>query len=110
MAALVAARRSDVVQLITIAAPLDTDTWIRGHGATPLTGSLNPVDFVARLAGIDQTHLVGADDTVVPAGVLRAYLRRLGAAPNARLEVVPGFDHSCCWAARWPELSARLFR
>lgn len=102
VAALVAARRDDVAWLITVAANLDHRAWTRLHGVTPLAGSLNPPDRADRLRDLPQLHLVGAQDEVVPEAVVRSYLEALGNAPHARLEVIEGFDHHCCWSKLWP--------
>ncbi len=104
VAALVAARRDDVKRLITVAATLDYPTWTTHHGVSPMPHSLNPAEVAGRLGRLPQTHFVGADDEVVPAKVARAYLARLPDLANARLVVVPDFDHRCCWAKAWPAL------
>jgi hypothetical protein len=44
VASLVAARRHDVVRLVTVAGNLDHLAWTTLHGVSPLTGSLNPAD------------------------------------------------------------------
>ncbi len=104
VAALAAARRSDVVAWATVAAPLDHAAWTGWHDVSPLEGSLNPADEARRLAGLAQIHFVGADDDVVPAGIVRSFLEREGLDPSNLLVVVPGVDHYCCWAERWPAL------
>lgn len=104
VAALVAARRDDVAWLVTVAANLDHSAWTRLHGVAPLVGSLNPVDAADRLRALPQLHLAGEDDEIVPPAVVRSYLAALGEVPHARLEVIEGFDHHCCWPERWPAL------
>jgi pimeloyl-ACP methyl ester carboxylesterase len=104
VAALAAARRSDVAAWATVAAPLDHAAWTRWHDVSPLDGSLNPVDEAARLAGLAQIHFVGAADDVVPAAIVRGFLEREGPDLANRLVVLPGVDHYCCWAERWPDL------
>lgn len=94
-ATLLAAQRPDVVQLVTVAAVLDTDRWTRQHGLTPLKGSLNPAHVAHRLEPLPQTHLVGADDRRTGVAAIAPY-----AARN-----VAGFGHTCCWAEQWPTLS-----
>ncbi|MBL0917281.1 MAG: alpha/beta hydrolase [Hydrogenophaga sp.] len=113
VAALLAARRSDVVALVTVAGVLDADRWTREQRLLPLTGSLDPKDVSARLASIPQWHFVGDKDAVVPASVLAGFLEgvaRSGVrnAPTPVVRSLAGFDHGCCWAQAWPELS-RLF-
>jgi pimeloyl-ACP methyl ester carboxylesterase len=104
VAALLAARRNDVIRLVTIAANLDHRAWTELHGVSPLEGSINAVDFAASIQYIPQLHLVGADDDIVPVTVVEAYRAR---APDPSLIVirsVPGFDHHCCWEEAWPKL------
>ncbi len=113
VAALLAARRSDVAALVTVAGVLDTERWTRGQRVSPLHGSLNPRDVSEHLSHIPQWHFVGEKDAVVPAGVLVGFLDGLARsgvrnAPTPVVHSVPGFDHGCCWAAAWPQLS-RLF-
>lgn len=104
VAALLAARRDDVAALVTVAGNLDHAAWTRLHGVPPLTGSLNPADERAALARIPQWHLVGADDRVVPPAVAQAYAAGFPPGQSPRVMVLPGQDHGCCWAARWPTL------
>lgn len=104
VAALLAARRTDVLALVTVAGNLDHRTWTTLHGVRPLDGSLNPLDEAYKLTRLAQWHLVGGQDRVVPVQVARSFVDRLGDAPRARLMVEPGFDHSCCWASQWPRL------
>ncbi len=101
IAAHIAARRSDVACLVTIAAPLDIHAWTRAIGVSTLTRSLNPAD---RPAQMRQTHFTGAADVDVPPESIHAYLVRAARASTVQ---VPGFDHQCCWARDWTRLRAR---
>lgn len=103
IAALVAAGRDDVAQLVTVAGNLDHRSWTSLHRITPLDGSLNPADRAGALAGIPQRHFVGGEDRIIPPQLARAFVRT-GAAPESVIQVIDGFDHHCCWANRWPEL------
>ena len=107
VAALLAARRTDVAELITIAANLDHAEWTRQEGLTPLSGSLNPADFTDRLQTIRQTHFVGDDDDVVSPRVVDSYLRRMADRSRTRVITVDGFDHDCCWVENWPNVLMR---
>ena len=98
VAALVAARRTDVDRLITIAGNLDIEYWARQKSLTPLSGSLNPADAWEALASIPQTHWVGGRDTVVPKEVAFAYVKRFPLSHQPDIKVMPTFDHACCWA------------
>lgn len=101
MAALLAARRSDVTCLVTVAAPLDTDAWTTAIEVSPLAESVNPLSQVARIAGIAQTHIAGAADKMVPVRTLRRFTSAL---PAPDVSVIDGFDHDCCWVLNWEKL------
>ena len=101
IAALITARRTDVIQLITVAAILDTDFWVRQQSLTPLTGSLNPADAWKNLITVAQTHWIGGKDTVAPKEIAFAFAKRFPATKKPKLIVIPAFDHACCWATDW---------
>ena len=107
VAALVAARRTDVAWLVTIAGNLDHESWTRHHGVSPLEGSLNPRDFARELSALPQLHWVGERDVVVPPAIARSYASGLAHSRNPRVEVVPGYGHDCCWVETWPEMLCR---
>jgi hypothetical protein len=101
MAALVAARRSDVNCLVTIAAPLDTRAWTEALKVSPLDYSLNPADFAKKLASVSQTHFRGGKDTLVPPSTSQGFLSKV---PRALVIDKPRYDHQCCWNDDWTEL------
>lgn len=103
MAALVAARLHGEglpVELVTVAGNLDTEAWTRRRRLSPLKGSLNPATMAPALAAVPQVHLVGHDDSQVPAWVLEAYLARLPSRDCVRVfEVAAG--HAGPWLEAW---------
>lgn len=103
LAALVAAGRVDVEALVTLAAPLDLDAWTSLHRVSPFPGWSSPVHHAEALRQIPQLHLVGEDDSIVPAEVVRAYLRKVRPLQGT-FRVVPKTAHTCCWEAQWPGL------
>jgi predicted esterase len=107
VAALVAAERQDVAMLATVGANLDLASWTAHHNITPLSGSIDPVTRAPELARIVQIHFVGIKDTIVPAAIFEAYMKRLPAGHAARVRSEP-FDHRCCWAEAWPRLRAEI--
>ena len=104
VATLLSAKRRDVIQLITVAAILDTDYWVRQENLTPLSGSLNPANAWKKLISIPQIHWVGGKDKVVSKEVAFAFAKRFPAAKKPKITVVPVFDHTCCWARDWMSL------
>lgn len=102
LATLLAQRRDDVEHLVTLAAPLALNHWLQLQQLSPLQGSLDPLD--GPRPQVQALHLVGADDRLVPPEVAVHFVARHG----GRLELLPGFDHNCCWLAHWPSILAGL--
>ena len=107
LAVLVAARRSDVAWLATVAGNLDHTAWTRLHGLTPLHGSLNPADAAEGTAAIPQVHLVGGRDDNMPMDVAKAFAARMLDPSPKYYQVVSEFGHRCCWAENWPDILCR---
>jgi len=110
VAALVAARRSDVALLITLGAPLDTADWTRRMWLSPLDGSDSPLDHAAALAHVPQVDFVGEKDAIVPIETVRSFVDALGPTAAAKVVVVPDYDHRCCWLRDWPQLRETALR
>lgn len=110
MALLLAAARSDVDAVVTLAGNLDHAAWTDAHGVTPLSGSLNPAnlcdDSALRLAATPQAHVVGGRDEIVPRAVVESYARRVRPTASRIIEI-PQAGHED-WPAFWPELRTRL--
>jgi len=106
VAALVAARRSDVELLVTVGGVLDTTAWTAAHGVTPLDQSLNPADHAASLHATRQAHLVGDADAVTPPFLAESFAARAG--PRARVLRLSARDHDCCWERDWTQLISRI--
>lgn len=109
IAALVAARRQDVVRLVTVAGNLDHLAWTTLHGVSPLTGSLNPTDAWEALQNIPQLHFVGGNDSNITTTTVSAYRSRFPLARRPEVQVMSDFDHTCCWVKQWPKLSSQAF-
>jgi dienelactone hydrolase len=108
VAALVAARRTDVAALVTVAGNLDVQAWVRHHRLSPLRRSLDPAPLMPALARVPQVHFVGAKDSTVPASLTLTLARRLEGSVPLVVQVLPDFDHACCWAQEWPQLWQRV--
>ena len=104
IAALVVAKRNDVIQLITVAGNLDHQVWTKMHEMLPLSGSLNAADSWQYLINIPQLHLVGGNDENVPLAVAESYRKRFPDDKRPAVKVINGFDHHCCWVQQWPAL------
>ncbi|MBF0159594.1 MAG: alpha/beta hydrolase [Magnetococcales bacterium] len=104
IAALLVVQRRDVRWWMTVAANLDLHRWTDHHRVTAMASSLNPVDQAEQLTRIPQLHLVGGKDAIVPELVIRSYQRHLPQSSGMTIEVIPDFDHHCCWQQAWPRL------
>ena len=104
LAALIAAQRSDVNCLVTMASPLDIIAWARALLIAPLTRSQNPAKPNANLQQIRQTHFLGEDDRIVTKesiGEYRNFPR------DAQFMTISGFDHRRYWVEQWPLLQTK---
>jgi dienelactone hydrolase len=104
LAVLIAARRSDVASLRTVAGNLDHAAVNRLHKVSAMPASLNAIDVARQVAAIPQIHFSGADDTVVPPAIAQSFVAVAGACAQAR--IVPGMSHDSNWERRWPDLLA----
>lgn len=104
IAALVAARRTDVELLITVAGNLDHHSWSKTHRLQYLRGSLNPADEILALRSIRQWHLVGAKDAVIPPALAINFVSSFPPVSRPSVYIEPEFDHRCCWVEKWPTL------
>jgi len=104
IAVLIAAGRSDVVSLRTIAGNLDTEALSRHHYSGPLSGSLNPIDFAQELEGLPQRHFAGSKDKIVPLSITQSFAGRGGDKDFIRITVIEGATHVKGWSQRWQEL------
>jgi dienelactone hydrolase len=104
VAALVTARRTDVARLISVASPLDHESWTQSKRLTPLSGSLNPANAWKQLTDVPQIHYTGSIDKVVDVAVSRSYRARFVEPQHIVIKNIEGFDHHCCWIEAWPAL------
>lgn len=92
MALLLAANRTDVTSVQTIAGNVDPVFWASSKGHAPLKGSLDPLAFRDRLALIPQRHMVGAGDKVITRAVVASYVKNLPASGCVQVVSYSG-DH-----------------
>ena len=101
IAILVAARRSDVVALRTVAGNLDPKAVSEYHHVSQLDGSMNPLDVAQKVAHIPQRHFVGSKDKVVPLAIIESFVKMEGDKDYERITVVDGVSHNDGWYKRW---------
>jgi hypothetical protein len=103
LAVLIAARRSDVVSIRTVAGNLDTAFVNQLHQVSPMPDSLNPMDVAAQVSAIPQIHFSGMEDAVVPRAVAQRFVDATGRR-CAQARSIPGMAHDGGWARLWSAL------
>jgi len=103
IATIISAKRKDVNQLITVAGNMNHKKWTKDKGLTSMKGSLNPVDFAHELKELNQIHIAGLRDTVMPYNILQSYLNEFNRLDHIKV-LYENFDHHCCWAEHWSEI------
>lgn len=96
IAVLVAARREDIKQIITVAGNLNYQLFTSTHNLTPITESLDPIHVSKKISQIPQMHFVGENDGVIPEQIARSF--------SNMVKVVSGISHSEGWVTQWREL------
>ncbi len=104
IAAILAAERSDVVSLRTVAGNLDHVAHSNYHRVSILQGSLNAVDYADKLRKIPQHHFIGGQDNVVPSAIIQSYLQAVGEGQCIKYSFVQEAGHESGWVNKWPEL------
>ena len=108
IAALISDKRNDVLRFVTVAANLDIDEWAKYLNVSPLWGSMNPVINSLRSRFIQQVHLSGSNDTIVPTAVLKNYLIKTEITNPRSLILLDGYTHSCCWHKGWKDMIIKI--
>lgn len=96
--ALIAAQRTDILSLRTIAGNLDTEALNLFHEVSPTPESLNPIIIAPRLKGIPQEHWVGENDEVVPPFIAARFVDAMGHPASTRIVVAPNASHETGWS------------
>ena len=104
VAALVAAQRTDVATLRTVAGNLDHARLNQNHGVSAMEGSLNPAAIASQLANLPQHHFVSEWDEVVTPDIYDSYRTAMGPSTCSRSSLVREADHETGWVSIWPVL------
>lgn len=104
IAAALAASRSDVVSLRTVAGILNPPMVYKNTKETLDKDSILATDIASSLSAMPQHHFIGAGDTYVPAGVYHTFRQAMGESNCVHYSFVQDADHDRGWVERWPEL------
>lgn len=112
VAILIAARRTDIATIRTVAGDLDHERLSAYHRTTPLKDSLNPIVVVHKIAHIPQHHFVGDNDPVVPVFLSDIFVNAVNehnSNGNAKRTVLKGITHHQGWEEQWHLLLSQTF-
>ena len=101
IAALLSAKRSDVVGLVTLAGDLDHQRLSEYHQTQPNSHSLNPVTVAPLLKKVPQLHVSGEKDTLVPPWVAKDFARAVNHASTVKTKILPNVTHQKGWEKYW---------
>lgn len=105
LAVALAARRSDIASLRSVAGNLDPAGVNRLHGVSPQPSALDIAGLAPALARLPQIHFAGSRDEVVPPAIAERFVARVGSPCAIALPVPAG--HEVGWAEAWRELLRR---
>ncbi len=108
IAALLAARRNDIVSLRTVAGNLDHALLHKIHGVSQIPASLNAKDEAQAANHIPQYHFIGEQDEVVPPSVAQSYIVAAQRKDCMDSAIIAGAAHDEGWARLWPSLLRRV--
>jgi predicted esterase len=110
IAALLAASRSDITELVTIASNLDHQNWTKFHNVSALSGSLNLYQYLESLSEVKQMHVSGKNDQIVPSHINFHLLKKLKSfnPKNIHQLIIEDYNHNCCWKDNWSAILATI--
>jgi len=104
LAAILAAERTDVDSLRSVAGNMDHKAHSRVHDVSYLDGSKNPPDYARTLQAVPQVHFIGGQDEIVPPAVLHSYLDALPTKRCVTTQMIQEAEHNKGWTDKWPQL------
>jgi hypothetical protein len=104
IAALIAARRSDILALRSVAGNLDPDALNTLHRVSPMPGALNARTVASALTRLPQIHFIGEQDKIVTPEIYQSYAAAAGPGACTTSRIVGGATHTQGWQSAWPEL------
>ena len=100
LAALISRSLKKPATLITLSGNMNHEKWTIYHGYSPLTGSLNPVNYHLP-KNINQFHFAGDNDNNILPEWIEEYS---DSQVNSHYFLMKNTDHNCCWVERWSQI------
>ena len=107
IALLLAARRTDVQSVRTVAgnlAPFYTNSF---HRVSPMPTALTPLDYKAQLQDVPQKHYYGSKDKLIPQDISRHYMNQFIKTSCITSQRIEGANHHKGWIQNWTKLLAQ---
>lgn len=102
--AALAAERSDVASIRTVAGILHPD-MVYDAKKDPLDAdNIKAIDIAPSIAKVPQHHFIGAGDETVPASVYHSFRQAMGESECVHYTFVQDADHTRGWVEKWPDL------
>jgi len=102
VALLTASKRNDISKIITVAGNMDHTFWTEYHKITPLSDSLNPIDYIKELSHIPQYHLIGSNDKIIPKDIFNSYISYFEDTSNIQSKIYPA-THTKNWEQNYKD-------
>lgn len=104
IAALLAAQRTDVLSLRSVAGNLNLVAASNIYGQLPMVESLNPVDYASQLEKVPQHHFLGKKDRQMIPPIYNSYAQAMVDGQCLNVTLVENADHERGWVEQWREL------
>ncbi|MCY4330486.1 MAG: hypothetical protein OXC48_10485, partial [Endozoicomonadaceae bacterium] len=107
IALLIAAKRSDIISVRTIAGNLSPDLAFHLHKLSLPASTLLPSNYLSKLELLPQIHYIGRHDAVVPQAIAQYYVEQFENKKCIRYAVIPDTTHTKGWDNVWLSLLAQ---
>jgi len=97
IAALIADRRADVSEFVSVSGNLNYKLFTQTHNLSPMNGSIDPITIANQIGSIPQIHYVGADDKIIPKQIALSF--------SDKVKVINDVSHD-----NWPDKWAQILR
>jgi len=104
VATILAAQRSDILSLRTVAGNLDPRTTAELHNVVYSDESLSPIDFAPAVADLPQRHFLGKLDRTTPPAVYNSFAQSVADGHCMNVTMVDNADHVLGWVEQWSVL------
>ena len=95
IAALIADRRADVNEFVSVSGNLNYKLFTQTHNLSPMNGSIDPITVANQIGSTPQIHYVGADDKIIPKQIALSF--------SDKVKVINNVSHDN-WPDKWAQI------